>query len=106
MDPNANLDEQILLAARLQQLGEVQGRRSLTEAEEVELWDSSQRLAELVEALDHWLTGGGFLPQRWTDARGRINCSRCGKSVSTVVPTETIVRAWVECPECMEKRGE
>lgn len=30
----------------------------------------------------------------------RIPCSKCGKSVSTEVPDETIVRAWVECPEC------
>jgi hypothetical protein len=27
----------------------------------------------------------------------------CGKSVSTEVPDGTIVRAWVECPECIEK---
>ncbi len=26
----------------------------------------------------------------------------CGKSVSTPVPTDTIVRAHVECPECIE----
>lgn len=69
MDPNANLDEQLLLAARLQQLSEVQGRRSLTEGEEIELWDSATRLAELVEALDHWITGGGFLPTRWKGGR-------------------------------------
>lgn len=34
----------------------------------------------------------------------RIRCFGCGKSVSTPVPQNTIVRAWVECPECMEKR--
>ena len=33
----------------------------------------------------------------------RIRCSRCGKSVSTPVPAETVVRAWVECPECIEQ---
>ena len=26
----------------------------------------------------------------------------CGKSVSTPVPRDTIVRAYVECPECLE----
>ncbi len=34
----------------------------------------------------------------------RILCMQCGKSVSTPVPKDTIVRAWVECPECIEKR--
>jgi DNA-directed RNA polymerase subunit RPC12/RpoP len=33
----------------------------------------------------------------------RIHCARCGKIVSTPVPKPTIVRAWVECPECVEK---
>jgi len=41
-----------------------------------------------------------------------LNCHSCGKVVSTAftpVPTATpdqglIVRAWIECPECIEKR--
>lgn len=41
-----------------------------------------------------------------------LHCNKCGKQVSTgfiPIPTETpdkgiIVRAWIECPECMEKR--
>lgn len=33
----------------------------------------------------------------------RIHCSRCGKSVSTEVPHDTVIRAWVECPECIGK---
>lgn len=36
-----------------------------------------------------------------------IRCSRCGKSVSHIFswPDDVpfIVRAWVECPECLEK---
>ena len=32
----------------------------------------------------------------------RIRCSMCGKSVSTPIPTGTIIRAWIECPECIE----
>jgi hypothetical protein len=32
----------------------------------------------------------------------RIWCMNCGKSVSTEVPEGTIIRAWVECPECIE----
>jgi hypothetical protein len=43
----------------------------------------------------------------------RLHCHACGKSVSTEfdpVPTDTpdkglIVRAWIECPECIEKHG-
>lgn len=31
----------------------------------------------------------------------RIRCSWCGKPVSTEVPDGTIVRAFVECPECI-----
>lgn len=31
-----------------------------------------------------------------------VSCSRCGKRVSNVVPVaDLIVRAWVECPECV-----
>ena len=40
-------------------------------------------------------------------------CNSCGKTVSTgffPVPTDTpdkgiIIRAWVECPECIEKKS-
>lgn len=35
----------------------------------------------------------------------RLCCSKCGKSVSTEVDDATIIRAWLECPECIE-RGE
>lgn len=32
----------------------------------------------------------------------RINCYFCGKSVSTEVPDETVLRAVAVCPECIE----
>ena len=32
-----------------------------------------------------------------------IQCTKCGKAVSTAVPESTLVRAWVECPECVAK---
>ena len=32
-----------------------------------------------------------------------IKCSRCGKSVSSPVPLDTVVRAFVECPDCVTK---
>ena len=41
----------------------------------------------------------GSAPIGWMQLR----CNRCGKPVSTLVPTETIVRAWIECPECIAK---
>jgi hypothetical protein len=56
MDPNANLAEQRRIAERLimNQIGREQER----------LHDAA-RLAELVEALDEWITNGGFLPDAW-----------------------------------------
>jgi len=40
-----------------------------------------------------------------------VRCSCCGKRVSQYVnvqgePTDLLVRAWVECPECVQKRPE
>ena len=31
-----------------------------------------------------------------------VRCDRCGKRVSNEVSEELIIRAWVECPECIE----
>lgn len=31
----------------------------------------------------------------------QLRCNRCAKTVSTLVPDGTIIRAWVECPECL-----
>lgn len=36
----------------------------------------------------------------------RLHCAGCGKSVSSRVPEGTVVRAFIECPECIEKHGE
>ncbi len=33
----------------------------------------------------------------------RLKCSRCHKEVSSEISEGTVVRAWVECPECIEK---
>lgn len=33
-----------------------------------------------------------------------LRCVHCGKAVSTPVPTNTVVRAYIECPECISKR--
>ena len=36
------------------------------------------------------------------DGTYRVLCSRCGKSVSSALSAPVVVRAWVECPECLE----
>lgn len=36
-------------------------------------------------------------------ATHKLHCYKCGKPVSTPVPVDTIVRAVLECPECVEK---
>lgn len=51
MDPNANLAEQRRILARFN-------------ADEASLADA-ERLAELVAALDEWISRGGFLPAEW-----------------------------------------
>lgn len=41
--------------------------------------------------------------ERQSDGTFRVLCSVCGKSVSSPVLQPIIVRAWVQCPECLEK---
>lgn len=42
------------------------------------------------------------LPDRpQADGTYRVLCSRCGKSVSSALSAPVVVRAWVECPECL-----
>lgn len=52
MDPNANLAEQRRLFSSLDK------------------WTRAdlERLAELAEALDEWISAGGFLPDAWAAA--------------------------------------
>ena len=33
----------------------------------------------------------------------RLHCTECGKSVSSEVPDDTVVRAILTCPECVPK---
>lgn len=56
MDPNANLQEQLDIAAAILES---------VDAEEGIDVDDAARLAELVEALHGWISGGGFLPSAW-----------------------------------------
>lgn len=71
MDPNANLTEMRKLAAKLVEAcvpgaafsDSTHGPNDLLSFE-----TDVNRLAELVEALDEWLTQGGFLPHAWVQA--------------------------------------
>lgn len=60
MDPDSNLAEQLEIAQDI--LKDADKGRAISE-------DDAVRLAELVEGLDDWLRGRGFLPKRWS--RGR-----------------------------------
>jgi hypothetical protein len=63
MDPNANLEEQLALAASIiAAFDDPDGNIDIPD-EDVE------RLAELVQALDGWIRKGGFLPRDWHESR-------------------------------------
>lgn len=36
----------------------------------------------------------------------QLKCNQCGAIVSTTVPESTIIRGWIECPECAYKSSE
>lgn len=57
MDPDANLAEQRRLAAALRDEARTRSHDDLAR--------KAQRLAELVEALDGWMSRGGFAPRAW-----------------------------------------
>lgn len=64
MDPDAALDEL---------LGLVDLTAGETDADIAQRINRHEilRMTELVEALDNWLTAGGFLPRRWRPASRR-----------------------------------
>jgi hypothetical protein len=59
MDPDANLKEQLQLAAALVEVDPEDPECGTAVATD------TQRLAELVLALDDWINRGGFLPKQW-----------------------------------------
>lgn len=68
MDPNANLDEQLDLMKRIRAIQDAcTDDGFFTDDQRANIISMGLRLAELVEALDHWITGGGFIPERWID---------------------------------------
>lgn len=60
MDPNANLAEQLRLAARLWK----QANGGVLDHDDV------ARLCDLVVALDGWIAKGGALPDAWNREEG------------------------------------
>lgn len=64
MDPNANLAEQRELAAKLLDDSLPPKYEELSDVA-----DDARRLAELVQALDEWLSDRGFRPAAWKNAR-------------------------------------
>ena len=72
MDPNANLDQQLELAKRIIRIvdGCPDGGTAQMPVVNIEaLISAAEELAERVEALDHWITGKGALPERWQAGR-------------------------------------
>jgi hypothetical protein len=79
MDPNANLEQQLASARKIQQLedsiGDVSALSGNAELRrydeqrgivEEDIANEATALAELVLALDGWLSNGGFKPGRWS----------------------------------------
>ena len=56
MDPTANLQQQLTIATRILRDIDCERKPSL---------DDTERLAELVIALDGWIHRNGHLPQQW-----------------------------------------
>ncbi len=63
MDPNSNLKMQLDIAKRL--LG--YPKSYVGQDPSVDRTFDAEQLACLVQDLDKWLSGGGFLPKSWED---------------------------------------
>jgi endogenous inhibitor of DNA gyrase (YacG/DUF329 family) len=63
---------------------------------------TEDRLQLAQDAVDEVLSPAQQAAERMADGTYRVRCMTCGKSVSNPLPIAVIVRAWVECPECLE----
>lgn len=74
MDPNANLAEQRTLAESVV-IGLDGGPDtwSFDAGGRAQLCTDAVRLAELVQALDTWISSGGFLPGAWDGHESKID---------------------------------
>jgi hypothetical protein len=72
MDPNANLHEQRYLVAKFRQ-----------QDEDGEVYSTNDlgRFADLAEAMDQWISGGGFLPAAWESPAAWKNRRRADAKV-------------------------
>lgn len=66
MDPNATLDELLELKDEIHKDQDAAAEEADSgEPPYHQVTDREIRMAELVEALDGWLSTGGFLPRKW-----------------------------------------
>jgi len=76
-------------------------RKILVQINEIDVLD----LITLVNGIESAFVLGNYDIEQ-DNTTERIHCSNCGKSVSTPVPLGTLVRAFIQCPECIEKEDE
>lgn len=66
MDPDANLKELLERANEITRCwDDCNADGALTYDQLTFVAGEAERVAELVKALDGWIKGGGFLPERW-----------------------------------------
>ncbi len=66
MDPNANLSETRRIVRTINEIQDAcPDDGDYTDRQLQQLARHANRLAELSEALDGWLSSGGFFPSRW-----------------------------------------
>lgn len=63
MDPNEALKN---MRAKIERLRELQGRFETTSPSDIE--EAANDLADAAEAIDGWISKGGFLPLAWSHA--------------------------------------
>lgn len=65
MDPDANLEEQRALVRDIIKKTDVPDGTQHTVEQLADIANDAIRLAELVQALDEWITKRGYLPGSW-----------------------------------------
>jgi hypothetical protein len=90
MDPNETLRQIRMHVAAIQAVRDgADEHGDNTDDEVITLCESGEALAELVDALDEWLSRGGFLPAAWTPRyplirHGRTVWACCESSIGPV----------------------
>jgi hypothetical protein len=96
MDPQTNLQEQRSLVRQINE--------ALDSEQDDVITLLAERLAEKVEALDEWLSKGGFLPKAWThkDQIGVILPGLDGFATTRRMPALPEVDGEAEAEDVME----